>query len=1267
MVSSKHRNQQTKSQQKVTPGSFVQRIFLFFKKPNTYYYLIPILFLTAILFVFENCGQSRIMDEFSGFTNYKYGVLNTYLATDQSKTLSDHFDVNDRITVLFESPDPQSVSFEWSVNRGFDDISVNPQTTSEDSTTMVFSQASMYELLSISYDDESKELGRAAKRIAVGACEHEYSILEIQLTNGSLVQGGQATFQIVGSSSFSNIKWKRDGGQSIQGDSIDLDFSLENTDDVILLEVEATYQPNCITYRKKYLLITETAQPYFNFVKPADNNHPVILENNDIYKYKKSSTSKYLHISISGATRCDWNGETINSCGNGRANLTNATNNKCTNHVRTATAFYNINGVAQSVYKQYYEYCPKNHDFCYFGPIAYRPGTHYCHQNEGQYPFTDEDHGLASTEPSPSPTPTPTPQEECSKSNEYKTQTACESALPSSHSHGACHRKGSCWVSICPSSQQNKNYGVKNNQCVPSCGHACNESSASGSCASGNDCNDTSRYNITGMGVTYDASQCCKRTSKTQPQCNCNNSQNNGCKNGCSAEQRPSDTNSKYRWTCTRDKYNDSGTCSKAKPQCTCDNSKDEGCGAGCSAKHPPNDTNSHYKWKCTRSGYTDSGTCSKKKPEPKQCTCDNSKDEGCGAGCSAKHPPNDTNSHYKWKCTRSGYTDSGTCSKKKPEPKQCTCDNSKDEGCGAGCSAKHPPNDTNSHYKWKCTRSGYTDSGTCSKRKPEPKQCTCDNSKDEGCGAGCSAKHPPNDTNSHYKWKCTRSGYTDSGTCSKRKPEPKQCTCDNSKDEGCGAGCSAKHPPNDTNSHYKWKCTRSGYTDSGTCSKRKPEPKQCTCDNSKDEGCGAGCSAKHPPNDTNSHYKWKCTRSGYTDSGTCSKRKPEPQCTGSGEYLTKKICMDHLPSTGFYMCYKDGKCWKQKKDPDRSCGQQCNHPKLCVARCGYPHTRCDVKDVNGVCHPSCGYNAVLAGGNEFGHYGRDHTRGTNDDPHVLRRISNCKDLKGPKGYGDDEWVNIPLIDNRKPWDVLEKPGYLCCGRVPPFCDQRTGRYRTKGKCESQTRQICQSEKDLSGRSRCWYGRGTSTSSSTTTTRRASVCASNQRPPTWKVVNGQCLPSCGHACNQQRSVAGDCASGNSCNDTANYNITDMGATHDTSKCCKREKKAPTVPDPKCSSGSANCADNGSGSGCCRVGHYHNHPGDSNTQWKWTCRKTANSSAGEIKCDGNKPSTSRCTRHSDCPGRCDYCDDGDCVPCWSLSNYAVEECSEAGRPASCWQE
>ena len=84
---------------------------------------------------------------------------------------------------------------------------------------------------------------------------------------------------MIGDSSLEDIRWKIDKGLPLERESIEIDLVSKQAGNPIQLEVEATDPNGCTTYRRKRLFVTKGSQPYFNFVKPADDNYPVTLEN----------------------------------------------------------------------------------------------------------------------------------------------------------------------------------------------------------------------------------------------------------------------------------------------------------------------------------------------------------------------------------------------------------------------------------------------------------------------------------------------------------------------------------------------------------------------------------------------------------------------------------------------------------------------------------------------------------------------------------------------------------------------------------------------------------------------------------------------------------------------------------------------------------------------------------------------------------------------------------------------------------------------------
>ena len=107
---------------------------------------------------------------------------------------------------------------------------------------------------------------------------------------------------------------------------------------------------------------------------------------------------------------------------------------------------------------------------------------------------------------------------------------------------------------------------------------------------------------------------------------------------------------------------------------------------------------------------------------------------------------------------------------------------------------------------------------------------------------------------------------------------------------------------------------------------------------------------------------------------------------------------------------------------------------------------------------------------------------------------------------------------------------------------------------------------------------------------------------------GACLPSCGTKC-VEHSGAGQCASGNDCNDRNSYDIVDLGSTYDVDQCCKRTPKPPQTP--------VNGDCNNLVKNACSKGTFKSQT-DSTTQYKWQC---AGSNGG---------STDNCSKQKTCP-------------------------------------
>ena len=102
-----------------------------------------------------------------------------------------------------------------------------------------------------------------------------------------------------------------------------------------------------------------------------------------------------------------------------------------------------------------------------------------------------------------------------------------------------------------------------------------------------------------------------------------------------------------------------------------------------------------------------------------------------------------------------------------------------------------------------------------------------------------------------------------------------------------------------------------------------------------------------------------------------------------------------------------------------------CTEP-FCAENCRSPD-KCHVKDIDGICYPSCGYLAQISLNGKYGGYGPDEQQGTEDDPHTLISLSApfCEDLVR---WGADDWREIPLVDNRGAFEIIEGIAKQCCG-----------------------------------------------------------------------------------------------------------------------------------------------------------------------------------------------------------------------------------------------
>ena len=150
-------------------------------------------------------------------------------------------------------------------------------------------------------------------------------------------------------------------------------------------------------------------EPVWNYVRPADSdaNHTVQLtwiEDEPIYKYKRTSSTKFIEMDILKADECFFDSEPIRNYGDCpqvegsscdyyyyeiRENLSplpSCSGNvydmgtldidmtKCTDDIFLVVT----EGQEAKTQTAFYKHCPANNEYCYFGEQDHRPDDHHC-------------------------------------------------------------------------------------------------------------------------------------------------------------------------------------------------------------------------------------------------------------------------------------------------------------------------------------------------------------------------------------------------------------------------------------------------------------------------------------------------------------------------------------------------------------------------------------------------------------------------------------------------------------------------------------------------------------------------------------------------------------------------------------------------------------------------------------------------------------------------------------------------------------------------
>ena len=383
-----------------------QKIGSFFKDSNVKY--LNFSYITAfVVFIFllsfQNCKTTDIDTAVEGSglpgsgsikePSYDVGQI-VELDIKNGETLADRL-LPLKTDVKFQlfNVDPTSDSYKWTIQRGFD--SVLPETSISTSTYQTkFSKSGAHDVFASSY--KSTELKtRASKRFIIGASCLASDILEIELLSETAAsfkigESGSATFVLKDSDSFSSIQWKATtlpSGQVVTNDdgvdTLTVDLSSETTSGSLVIEVSAenTQRSGCLTYRKKEVIVTSNTRPYFNPLSFTDgsNNVPVTLENNDIYKFTRPKTTRFIEIEVLNAESCQYqanDGNAVNfSCDGELIQIPSSSGTDCISATITLIA---SNSHGESHSQSYYYYCGENDTYCYFGLVSQQVGSQIC-------------------------------------------------------------------------------------------------------------------------------------------------------------------------------------------------------------------------------------------------------------------------------------------------------------------------------------------------------------------------------------------------------------------------------------------------------------------------------------------------------------------------------------------------------------------------------------------------------------------------------------------------------------------------------------------------------------------------------------------------------------------------------------------------------------------------------------------------------------------------------------------------------------------------
>ena len=695
-----------------------------------------------------------------------------------------------------------------------------------------------------------------------------------------------------------------------------------------------------------------------------------------------------------------------------------------------------------------------------------------------------------------------------------------------------------------------------------------------------------------GGSCSFSASGTCNLTGTASWGNSCSDSgkcdlDNSGCNTGCDDKEVNCRNCNPYSCNCTDHDSNPNtpdqcqtcyNTCCdtkyKAYSSSTCTRTVLGTCGAvsggSCSQKtHLPitrGDTDElcHVRKPGTATSCTKiNGACSSLK-----CRCSTGTPTTCNRGTQST----------TWSCSGSCNGSTASCTKyevplcgSSSGGSSCNDSSSNTSSCCQIGTYNSSPTDTSNQAQWQCQNG--TQTTNCSESRNACGSGTCEDT-DTNTSTCCQVgtyNSSPTDSQNKMLWTC-RDG---SNTYNCDAPIiPTTIACGpgsaNCSDSGSGTGCCVgtgatfKANPKDTKTEYEWTCQNNSKSlpcdaTKDKCGTKTGDACSDTSKKNKDVCCVAG-QYKGTPTDGTNEYKWSCG----TITSCQEKKKENGKCATAPYTARADACEDGTPES--FSATPSGHTWTWTwicKGTNGGTNDNCSH--TCTNSMAFKDD-CNAPANSTGCH----------------RVGSSH-------PH---KTAGCWNFECHNCY---EWVLSSWSCNRNtsyPSECSSRASYFTpnltcpntCSGGSPSCTG-SGEYASETACKNQL----PSGKECYQDGNCW-----------------------KRRDVGNPVDGDC----------NESQVWGCHSG-----TANrHNPLDTNTHHkwtcegsnggkDSSPCEK--KKTPNVPDPQCGSGSS-CGTGTGVSGCCNPGHHNPHPPDSNTEWKWTCRKTANSSAGEITCSETIP-------------------------------------------------